>query len=415
MNKKRVVITGMGVVSCHGNNVDQFYEKLLNGESGISMIEGFECSDYPTRFAGEIKNFNVGDYMAPKMARRLDPFIQYAQVAGKKALEMSQLNLESEDRKRIGVIIGSGMGGMGVFFDGSNTITQKGFKRLTPFFVPAIITDMAGAYLALDLGLHGPNYSISTACATANYSILSAYEQIQLGNADVMLCGGTEAPMNPTGLAGFTASKAISTRNDSIVTASRPWDKDRDGFVIGEGSGVLVIETLEHALNRGATIYAELKGGFSNCDAYHMTDPRPDGSIVADCIEGAILSAGLVKEDINYINAHATSTVAGDIAELKAIKSVFKDHSSKVRINGTKSLIGHCLGAAGGLEAVATIKAIQTSKLHPTINVENPVEELTGLNPVLDKAESCDVTAALSTSFGFGGHNSCIVFTPYKD
>jgi 3-oxoacyl-[acyl-carrier-protein] synthase II len=414
MKNKRIVVTGMGLVSCFGTDVDQFYQMLLEGKSGIVPIEEFPCSDYPTRFAGAIRNFDVGDYMQKKQARRADPFICYAMVAGKKAVEAAKLQLDQEDKNRIGVVIGSGMGGMTTFSDGAVTVSQFGPRRLTPFFVPFIITNMAGALLAIDLGVRGPNYSVSTACATSNYSILAAAEEIRLGNADVMICGGSEAPMSPIGLSGFVASKALSTKNENPQGASRPWDKERDGFVMGEGSGVLVLETLEHALSRNAPILAEFLGGSKNCDAFHMTDPREDGEMVAKCIEDALKDAKISKEKVNYINAHATSTIVGDLCEIRAIKKVFGPYLKNLKVNATKSMTGHCLGAAGGIEAIATIKAILTNKLHPTINLQNPEEETLGIDLVANKASSLEVTAAISNSFGFGGHNSTLVFAPFR-
>lgn len=417
MSKKRIVVTGMGLVSCFGTDIDRFYEQLLAGKSGVVPIEEFPCADYPTRFAGAIRNFDVGDYMDKKQARRVDPFIRYTMVAGKKALESSGFNPESLaklDKKRCGIIIGSGMGGMGMFYDGVETILTKGYKRLTPFFVPYIITNMGGALLAIDLGFMGPNFSISTACATSNFSIHAAAEQIQQGKADLMLCGGSEAPISPIGLAGFVAIGALSTKNDDPTQASRPWDKTRDGFVMGEGSGVLVLESLEHALARGAPIYAEYLGGSVNCDAYHMTAPREDGVGVASCMEDAIADAGISKETINYINAHATSTQAGDMCEIEAIRRVFGPHAPNIKINATKSMTGHCLGAAGGIEAIATIKAILTGMLHPTINLDDPEPALAGLNIVGKEPQKHVIQAALSNSFGFGGHNSTLVFAPYR-
>jgi 3-oxoacyl-[acyl-carrier-protein] synthase II len=418
MKKKRIVVTGMGVVSAFGNNIDLFYEKLLQGESAISLIDSFPCSDWPTNFAGVIHNFDPEEYINKKLFRRTDPFIHYGMVAGKKALEMAGLSeekLNSLDKSRIGVVIGSGMGGMGVFYEGVSCILEKGYKRLTPFFVPSIITNMAGALLAIDCGFTGPNYSVSTACATSNYAILAAAEEILMGKTDLMLCGGSEAPMNPIGLAGFVASRALSTRKEDPKKASRPWDRARDGFVMGEGSGVLILEDLEHAKKRGAKILAEFLGGSKNCDAYHMTDPREDGSIVALCIEEAIKNSGLRVEDINYINAHATSTVVGDLSEIAAIKKVFGPHLKNIKLNATKSMLGHCLGAAGGIEAIVTIMAMITGMLHPTINLEDPEESLLGIDLVPRKAKAHKITAAISNSFGFGGHNSTIVFAPYAE
>ncbi len=417
MSRKRIVVTGMGIVSCFGTDIDFFYEQLLAGKSGIVPIEEFPCADYPTRFAGAIRNFDVGDYMDKKQARRVDPFIRYTMVAGKKALESAKIDAEALaklNKGRCGIVIGSGMGGMSVFYDGVETILTKSFKRLTPFFVPYIITNMGGALLAIDIGFMGPNFSISTACATSNCSIHSAAEQIHQGKADLMLCGGAEAPITPIGLAGFVAIGALSTKNDDPTKASRPWDQARDGFVMGEGAGVLVLESLEHALSRGAPIYAEYLGSSVNCDAYHMTNPREDGEGVAACMEEAIAAAGIPKESINYINAHATSTPAGDLCEIKAIQKVFGPHAQEIKINSTKSMIGHCLGAAGGLEAIATIQAIRTGKLHPTINLENPEAATQGFDLIPNQAKPLEVRAALSNSFGFGGHNSTLVFAPYR-
>ena len=418
MKKKRIVVTGMGVVSCFGDDVDVFYDQLLAGKSGIVPIEAFPCSEYPTRFAGEIRNFDAGEYLDKKQARRVDPFIAYSIVAGKKALEkrnlLSKEDLDKLDKTRCGILIGSGMGGMNVFYNGCETVITKGYKRLTPFFVPYIITNMGGALLAMDLGFMGPNYSISTACATSNYCIHTAAKHIENGDADLMLCGGSEAAITPIGLAGFVAVKALSERNEDPTKASRPWDKKRDGFVMGEGSGVLMLESLEHALARGAPIYAEYLGGGISCDAYHITDPREDGVGVKICIENAIKQAGIKKEDINYINAHATSTPVGDLCEIRAIKDLFGSHISQIKMNGTKSMIGHCLGAAGGIEAIATIKAIETGMLHPTINHDEPEEELAGLDVVPNVAKAHKVNVALTNSFGFGGHNSSLLFSAYR-
>lgn len=415
MAKKRIVVTGMGIVSCFGTDIDHFYEQLLAGKSGIVPIEEFPCAEYPTRFAGAIRNFDVGDYMDKKQARRVDPFIRYTMVAGKKALESARVDLSQVDKKKCGIVIGSGMGGMSIFYDGVETILTKSFKRLTPFFVPYIITNMGGALLAIDTGFMGPNFSISTACATSNFCIHAAAEQIQQGKADLMLCGGAEAPITPIGLAGFVAIGALSTKNDDPTKASRPWDQNRDGFVMGEGCGVLVLESLEHALARGAPILAEYLGGSVNCDAHHMTNPREDGEGVAHCIEEALKAADVKKEEVDYINPHATSTPPGDLCEIKALLQVFGSHAKNIKINATKSMIGHCLGAAGGLEAVATIKAIQTGMLHPTINLENPEPMIQEFDVISHEAKQHRINVALSNSFGFGGHNSTLVFAPYHE
>ncbi len=417
IKKKRIVVTGMGLVSCFGTDVNQFYNSLLEGKSGVRPIANFPCEDYPTRFAASVSDLNTESYLDKKQARRVDPFIRYTMVAGKKALESSGFCLndfKGLDRSKCGVLVGSGMGGMSVFFEGNKTLFEKGFNRITPFFVPYIITNMGGALLSMDLGFTGPNYSISTACATANYCIVSAAQHIERGEADLMICGGTEAPINPIGVAGFVVIKALSERNDAYEKASRPWDKQRDGFVIGEGSGLLVLEELEHAKKRGAPILAEYLGGAINSDAYHMTTPREDGSGVAVAIEKALKDAQLPKEKINHINAHATSTQVGDLCEVRAIKKVFGPHCKNIKMNATKSMIGHCLGAAAGIEAIATIKAIELGKLHPTVNLDDPEEELKGIHVVGKEQEDCKVDAALSLSFGFGGHNSCIILAPFK-
>ncbi len=411
--KKRIVVTGMGLVSCLGHDVDLFYQRLLAGESGVSTITEFPVDEYPTRFAGIIKEFNPEEYIEKKQARRVDRFIAYTIVAGKKALEyggISKETLDHMDKSRCGVIIGSGMGGMGVFVDGTKNLYEKGHRKVTPFFVPYIITNMGGALLAMDYGLMGPNYSVSTACATANNSIISAANHILNGEADLMITGGAEAAIIPMGLVGFCACKALSERNDEPQKASRPWDKGRDGFVMGEGAGVIVLEELEHALARNATIFAEYLGGGISCDAYHMTEPRSDGEGVAACVRNALQNAGITAEDVNYINAHATSTPLGDMAEINALKKVFAK-PEKIVINSTKSMIGHCLGAAGGIEAIATIKAITDKVAHPTINLENPEENIGFHIPT--KAEPVEIKAAISNSFGFGGHNATVIFAPY--
>ncbi len=415
MSKKRIVVTGMGVVSCFGSDVDEFYQSLLAGRSGITTITEFPCDEYPTKIAGVIRGFDPGDYIDKKQARRVDKFISYAMVAGKKALESAKLKLDAFDqlsKEKCGVLIGSGMGGMTVFADGVQTLLEKGPRRVTPFFVPYILTNMAGGLLAIDLGFMGPNYSISTACATSNYSIISAANHIRNGEADLMVCGGAEAPIIPMGLAGFCACKALSQRNDAPEKASRPWDKERDGFVMGEGAGVLILESLEHAQKRGAPILAEYLGGGLSCDAYHMTEPRSDGSGVVTCLRHALHDAGIKPSAVNYINAHATSTQSGDMAEVEALKQVF-DHPENIIMNATKSMTGHSLGAAGGIEAVATIKAILDGVVHPTLNLDHPESGLAFHVPT--QKESCDIQVAISNSFGFGGHNATIVLSKYKE
>ncbi|CAN1254486.1 3-oxoacyl-[acyl-carrier-protein] synthase I, chloroplastic [Linum perenne] len=373
--KKRVVITGMGLVSVFGNDVDTFYNKLLEGESGITLIDRFDASSFSVRFAGQIRDFSSTGYIDGKNDRRLDDCWRYCLVAGKRALEDASLGPQAlenvqMDKTRIGVLVGTGMGGLTAFSGGVESLLTKGYKKISPFFIPYSITNMGSALLAIDTGLMGPNYSISTACATANYCFYAAANHIRRGEADIMVAGGTEAAVMPTGVGGFIACRALSQRNEDPTKASRPWDKDRDGFVMGEGSGVLIMESLDHAMKRGANIVAEYLGGAVTCDAHHMTDPRKDGLGVSSCIIKSLEDAKVSPEEVNYVNAHATSTLAGDLAEVNAIKKVFKD-TSEIKMNGTKSMIGHGLGAAGGLEAIATIKAITTGWLHPTINQDN--------------------------------------------
>ncbi|XP_021649770.2 3-oxoacyl-[acyl-carrier-protein] synthase I, chloroplastic-like isoform X2 [Hevea brasiliensis] len=386
--KKRVVITGMGSVSVFGNDVDVYYDKLLAGESGIGLIDRFDASKFPTR---------------------------YCIVAGKKSLEHADLGgdkISKIDKERAGVLVGTGMGGVTVFSDGVQTLIEKGYRKISPFLLPYTITNMGSALLAMEIGFMGPNYSISTACATSNYCFYAAANHIRRGEADLMIAGGCEAPVNPVGLVSFIACRALSQRNDDPQTASRPWDSGRDGFVIGEGAGVLVMESLEHAMKRGAPIIAEYLGGAINCDAYHMTDPRADGLGVSSCIKRSLEDAGVSPAEVNYINAHASSTITGDLAEINAIKKVFKN-TSEIKINATKSMIGHSLGAAGGLEAIACVKAITTGWLHPTINQFDP-EPSVEFDTVANTKLQHEVNVAISNSFGFGGHNSVVAFSAFR-
>ncbi|XP_021750239.1 3-oxoacyl-[acyl-carrier-protein] synthase II, chloroplastic-like [Chenopodium quinoa] len=413
--QRRVVVTGMGVVSPLGHEIDVFYNNLLEGVSGISEIETFDCASFPTRIAGEIKSFSTEGWVAPKLSKRMDKFMLYMLTAGKKALVDAGLTEEimnDINKTKCGVLIGSAMGGMKVFNDAIEAL-RISYKKMNPFCVPFATTNMGSAMLAMDLGWMGPNYSISTACATSNFCILSAANHIIRGEADLMLCGGSDAAIIPIGLGGFVACKALSQRNNDPTKASRPWDMNRDGFVMGEGAGVLLLEELEHALARGAEIYAEFLGGSFTCDAYHVTEPHPEGVGVTLCIKKALAEAGLAKEDINYINAHATSTPNGDLKEYQALVRCFGDNP-EVRINSSKSMTGHLLGAAGGIEAVATVQAIRTGWLHPNVNLENPDEGVDTKLLVGPEKERMDIKAALSNSFGFGGQNSSIVFAPYK-
>uniref|UniRef100_A0A0E0D1V0 3-oxoacyl-[acyl-carrier-protein] synthase n=1 Tax=Oryza meridionalis TaxID=40149 RepID=A0A0E0D1V0_9ORYZ len=387
IKQRRVVVTGMGVVTPLGHDPDEFYNNLLQGVSGISEIEAFDCSKYPTRIAGEIKSFSTDGWVAPKLAKRMDKFMLYLITAGKKALENGGITEEvmnELDKSRCGVLVGSAMGGMKIFSDAIEAL-RVSYKKMNPFCVPFATTNMGSAILAMDLGWMGPNYSISTACATSNFCILNAANHIRRGETDVMLCGGSDAPIIPIGLGGFVACRALSQRNNDPAKASRPWDVDRDGFVMGEGAGVLLLEELEHAKQRGAQIYAEFLGGSFTCDAYHMTEPHPEGRGVILCIENALADAGVAKEDINYL-----------------------------RVNSTKSMTGHLLGAAGGIEAVAAIQAIRTGWVHPNINLDNPEKNVDVSILVGSQKERCDVKVALSNSFGFGGHNSSVLFAPFK-
>lgn len=405
----------MGVVTPLGHEPDEFYNNLLQGISGISEIEAFDCSSYPTRIAGEIKSFSTDGWVAPKLAKRMDKFMQYLIVAGKKALENGGITediMNELDKSRCGVLIGSAMGGMKVFSDAIEAL-RVSYRKMNPFCVPFATTNMGSAILAMDLGWMGPNYSISTACATSNFCILNAANHIIRGETDLMLCGGSDAPIIPIGLGGFVACRALSQRNSDPTKASRPWDVDRDGFVMGEGAGVLLLEELEHAKQRGAEIYAEFLGGSFTCDAYHMTEPHPEGKGVILCVENALADAGVTKEDINYVNAHATSTQMGDLKEFEALVRCFGENP-QLRVNSTKSMTGHLLGAAGGIEAVAAIQAIRTGWIHPNINLDNPEKNMDVSLLVGSQKERCDVKVALSNSFGFGGHNSSILFAPFK-
>ncbi|ESQ27652.1 hypothetical protein EUTSA_v10018368mg [Eutrema salsugineum] len=413
--QRRVVVTGMGVETSLGHDPHTFYENLLQGNSGISQIENFDCSEFPTRIAGEIKSFSTEGWVAPKLSKRMDKFMLYLLTAGKKALAdggVTEEVMAEFDKTKCGVLIGSAMGGMKVFHDAIEAL-KISYKKMNPFCVPFATTNMGSAMLAMDLGWMGPNYSISTACATSNFCILNSANHIIKGEADVMLCGGSDAVIIPIGLGGFVACRALSQRNNDPTKASRPWDSNRDGFVMGEGAGVLLLEELEHAKKRGATIYAEFLGGSFTCDAYHMTEPHPDGAGVILCIERALADAGISKEQINYINAHATSTPAGDLKEYQALAHCF-GQNPELKVNSTKSMIGHLLGAAGAVEAVATVQAIRTGWVHPNINLENPDSGVDTKLLVGPKKERLNIKAALSNSFGFGGHNSSIIFAPYK-
>ncbi|KAJ9190432.1 hypothetical protein P3X46_001636 [Hevea brasiliensis] len=412
---RRVVVTGLGVVTSIGQDADTFYNNLLDGVSGISEIEAFDCSQFPTKIAGEIKSFSPDGWVSPKLLKRADKYALYLLTAGKKALEdggITEQVMNVLDKTRCGIIIGSALGGMKVFNDAIEAL-RVSYKKMNPFCVPFATTNVGSAILAVDLGWMGPNYSISSACATSNFCILNSANHIIRGETDLMLCGGSDAAIIPIGLGGFVACRTLSQRNNDPTKASRPWDTNRDGFVLGEGAGVLLLEELEHAKRRGAKIYSEFLGGSFTCDAYHMTEPHPDGMGIALCIEQALAQSGVSKEDVNYINAHATSTQTGDRTEFQALVRCF-GQNPELRVNSTKSMIGHLLGASGAVEAVATVKAIQTGWVHPNINLENPDKAVDKALLVGAKKERLNITVALSNSLGFGGHNSSILFAPYK-
>ncbi|XP_024983930.1 3-oxoacyl-[acyl-carrier-protein] synthase I, chloroplastic-like [Cynara cardunculus var. scolymus] len=413
--KKRVVVTGMGLVSVFGNDVDTYYDRLLAGENGITLIDKFDASKYPVRIGGQIRGFNVDGYIEAKKEPKLDDQQRYCIVAGKKALEDASLGGDESskiNKDRAGILVGSAGGCPTIFSDAVDCLREKGHRKMSPFFAPYMLPSMGPAMLAMDLGFMGPNYSISAACATSNFCFYAAANHIRGGNVDLMIAGGVEASLIPLAVATFSACGALSKRNDDPKTASRPWDKDRDGFVLGEGAGFLVMESLEHAMKRDAPIIAEYLGGAVNCDAYHIMSPRSDGLCVSSCIQSCLVDAGVSVEEVNYINAHATSTVSGDIAEIKALKKVFKK-TTGIKMNATKSMIGHGMGAAGGLEAIATIKAIQTGWLHPTINQFNQ-EPGIEFDTVANRKQEHEINVAISNSFGVGGHNSVVAFSAFK-
>ncbi|MED4602579.1 beta-ketoacyl-ACP synthase II [Paenibacillus validus] len=410
--KQRVVITGLGVMSALGREVETFWSNLLAGKSGVSTIESFDVSEYPTRIAAEIKDFVVEEYVDKKEARRMDRFVQFAVAATLNALKDAQLDVrEQTDPERVGVYVGSGIGGLSTWEEQHKILLEKGPKRVSPFFIPMMIANMASGQISMITGAKGPNSTAVTACATGTHSIGDAYKTIQHGDADVMICGGAEATISPTGVAGFCALRAMSTRNDEPEKASRPFDTGRDGFVMGEGAGILILESLEHAQKRGARIYGEVIGYGMSGDAYHMTDPDPDGA--ARCMVKAVKDADIPFEAIDYINAHGTSTPVGDRSETTAIKKAFGDHAYKLAVSSTKSMTGHLLGAAGGVEALICALALKNSIIPPTINLDNQDPEC-DLDYVPNTARPADLGIVMSNSFGFGGHNATIILKKYE-
>jgi 3-oxoacyl-[acyl-carrier-protein] synthase II len=415
MNKRRVVITGMGAITPIGNNVKEFWEGLVEGRNGIGLITRFDTTKFDTKFAAEVKNFKADSHFDKKSIRRLDPFAQYALVSAGMAVEDSALDMTKVEKERFGVIYGSGIGGMKTlqeqhfaFFNGNDP------HKISPFFVPMMISDIAAGQISIKYGLKGPNYATTSACATASHAIADALFLIQRGSADLMMCGGSEAAITEISIGGFNSLKALSTWNDRYEEASRPFDKDRNGFVLGEGAGTLILEEYEHAKNRGANIHAEIIGAGLTGDAFHITAPAPEGEGALRSMKEAMRDGNVSPEEIEYINAHGTSTELNDINETKAIKGAFNSHAYKLIVSSTKSMTGHLLGAAGGIEAIATILAIKNSIVPPTINLTNPDPEC-DLNYSPIKATKKEIRYAISNTFGFGGHNASLLFKKFEN
>nr|WP_265413868.1 beta-ketoacyl-ACP synthase II [Photobacterium damselae] len=409
VSKRRVVVTGMGMLTPVGNTVEDSWKALLSGTSGISTIEHFDVTGFATQFAGMVKDFNCEDYMSKKDARKMDLFIQYGIAAGVQALKDSGIEVTDENAARIGVAIGSGIGGLGLIEAGHQALMEKGPRKISPFFVPSTIVNMIAGHMSIMYGLRGPNIAISTACTTGLHNIGHAARMIAYGDADAMVAGGAEKASTPLGMGGFAAAKALSTRNDDPQAASRPWDKDRDGFVLGDGAGVMVLEEYEHAKARGAKIYAEIVGFGMSGDAYHMTSPSADGSGGALAMEACLRDAGINADQLGYINAHGTSTPAGDVAETLGIKRAMGSAADKVMVSSTKSMTGHLLGAAGSVEAIITALTLVDQVVPPTINLDNPGEGC-DLDYVPGTARDVNLEYALCNSFGFGGTNGSLLF-----
>ena len=415
MELKRVVVTGLGALTPIGNNLSDYWEALKSGKSGAAPITRYDASLFKTQFACEVKNFNVEDHMDRKESRKLDPFAQYAMVSASEAMADSALLESNPNRDRIGVIWGSGIGGLKTFQDEAESFfTGDGVPRINPFFIPKMIADIAAGHISIKYGLRGPNYVTVSACASSTNAIIDAFTYIRLGKADAIVTGGSEACVTQMGMGGFNALKALSTRNDSPKTASRPFDLDRDGFVLGEGSGALILEEYEHAIKRGAKIYAEVVGGGMSGDAYHMTAPHPEGIGARNTMIAALEDAELSPSDIDYVNVHGTSTPLGDVAEVKAIHDVFGDHAYNLNISSTKSMTGHLLGAAGAIEAIACVLAVQDDIIPPTINhfTDDPALD-NKLNFTFNTAQKRTVNYAMSNTFGFGGHNTTVIVKKY--
>jgi 3-oxoacyl-[acyl-carrier-protein] synthase II len=418
MNKplKRVVVTGLGALTPLGNSVSAYWEGLLNGVSGADSITLFDASKFKTQFACELKGFNPEDYFDRKEARKLDRFSQLAVVAASQAVEHAKLNDETINKDRVGVIWGSGIGGMTTFMEEvRNFYLGDGTPRFNPFFIPKLILDIASGHISMKYGFRGPNFATVSACASSTNAIIDAYNYIRLGKADAIICGGSEAVINEAGVGGFNAMKALSERNDAPKTASRPFDVDRDGFVMGEGAGAIILEEYEHAIKRGIPIIAEIAGGGASADAHHLTAPHPEGLGAYNVMKNALEDADMRPEDIDYINVHGTSTPLGDISEVTAIQKVFGEHAYQLNISSTKSMTGHLLGAAGAIEAIASILSVVNNAIPPTINhfTDDPAFD-TKLNFTFNKSQHKEVRAALSNTFGFGGHNASVIFKKYE-
>lgn len=413
---KRVVVTGLGALTPIGNDVNTFWNNMKAGTSGAAPITRFDTKEFKTKFACELKNFDIEKFMEKKEARKMDLFTQYAMVAAQEAIENSGIHQEGIDKTKIGVIWASGNGGMQTFEDQIVEFTEGGFiPKFNPFFIPKLIADIAAGQIAIKYGFMGINFCTVSACASSSSALVDAFNYIRLGKANIIVAGGSEAPITRAGIAGFNALKALSTRNEDAAAASRPFDGDRDGFVMGEGAGAIILEEYEHAVKRGATIYGEMIGGAMTADAYHLTATHPEGLGAKNGMEEALEDAEMTLHDVDYINAHATSTPVGDISELKAITSVFGDHTPKLNISATKSMTGHLLGAAGAIEAIACIKATQEDIVPPTINTQQLGEGIpTNLNLTIGKAQQRTVNVAMSNTFGFGGHNAIVVFKKFK-
>lgn len=416
MELKRVVVTGLGALTPIGNNLNEYWDNLVNGKSGAAPIQQFDSSLFKTQFACELKNFNVEDHMDKKEARKLDLFAQYAMVSSTEAVADSGIMESNPNLDRIGVIWGSGIGGLKTFQDESQSFfAGDGTPRFNPFFIPKMIADIAAGHISIKFGFRGPNYVTVSACASSTNAIIDAFNLIRLGKADAFVTGGSEACVNEMGVGGFNALKALSTRNDSPETASRPFDVDRDGFVLGEGSGALILEEYEHAMKRGAKVYAEVIGGGMSGDAYHITAPHPEGIGARNTMIAALEDAHMDPKEVDYVNVHGTSTPLGDIAEVKAIQQVFGEHAYNLNISSTKSMTGHLLGAAGAIEAIACILAVKYDIVPPTINHYTDDPELDNkLNFTFNKAQKREVNVALSNTFGFGGHNTSVIVKKFK-